>query len=86
MISPQLLEQPALAIQIDGKNTLPENVLSLSLLQRAWNGVRIDVKEFYCAGRVLHVEDAVLHQPHASVTGHTAIFRSRDRAARQLAT
>jgi AraC family transcriptional regulator len=33
---------------------LPENVLSLSAVQRAWNGVRIDVAEFHCAGRVAH--------------------------------
>lgn len=33
---------------------LPENVLSLSRSQRAWNGVRVDVAEFHCAGRVIH--------------------------------
>ena len=34
--------------------SLPENVLSLSVAQRAWNGVRVDVAEFHCAGRVAH--------------------------------
>jgi hypothetical protein len=33
---------------------LPENVLSLSASQRAWNGVRVDIAEFQCAGRVAH--------------------------------
>jgi len=33
---------------------LPENVLSLSVSQRTWNGVSIDVAEFHCAGRVVH--------------------------------
>jgi AraC-like DNA-binding protein len=29
-------------------------VLSLSVSQRTWNGVSIDVAEFHCAGRVVH--------------------------------
>jgi AraC family transcriptional regulator len=33
---------------------LPQNVLSLSTSRRAWNGVRVDVSEFHCAGRVAH--------------------------------
>jgi len=33
---------------------LPENVLSLSVSQRTWNGVRVDVTEFHCTGRVAH--------------------------------
>jgi AraC-like DNA-binding protein len=33
---------------------LPENVLSLSLARRAWNGVSVDISEYRCAGRVVH--------------------------------
>jgi AraC-like DNA-binding protein len=33
---------------------LPENVLSLSMAQRAWDGVHVDIAEFHCAGRVAH--------------------------------
>jgi AraC-like DNA-binding protein len=33
---------------------LPENLLSLSVSRRAWNGVRLDVTEFHCTGRVSH--------------------------------
>jgi AraC family transcriptional regulator len=33
---------------------LPENVLSLSVARRAWNGVSVDVSEYHCAGRVVH--------------------------------
>lgn len=33
---------------------LPENLLSVSVSRRAWNGVRVDVNEFRCAGRVVH--------------------------------
>jgi hypothetical protein len=33
---------------------LPENVLSLSLARRAWNGVSVDISEYHCAGRVVH--------------------------------
>lgn len=33
---------------------MPENVLSLSTAQRMWNGVRVDIAEFHCAGRVSH--------------------------------
>jgi len=29
-------------------------VLSLSLAQRAWNGVSVDISEYHCAGRVVH--------------------------------
>ncbi len=38
----------------DRLTSLPENVLSLSVARRAWNGVDVDVSEFYCAGRVAH--------------------------------
>ncbi|MBX3440747.1 MAG: helix-turn-helix transcriptional regulator [Planctomycetaceae bacterium] len=33
---------------------LPENVLSLSVSQRAWNGVGVCVADFHCKGRVVH--------------------------------
>ena len=29
-------------------------MLSLSLAQRAWNGVSVDISEYHCAGRVVH--------------------------------
>jgi AraC-like DNA-binding protein len=32
----------------------PENLLTLSTSSRHWNGVRVDVTEFTCVGRVLH--------------------------------
>ena len=38
----------------DRLTPLPENVLSLSVARRAWNGVSVDVSEFHCAGRVTH--------------------------------
>ena len=39
----------------DGRLTpLPENVRSVSVSQRSWNGVGVDVSEFHCAGRVAH--------------------------------
>jgi AraC-like DNA-binding protein len=33
---------------------LPENVLSLSVARRTWNGVSVDISEYHCAGRVVH--------------------------------
>lgn len=33
---------------------LPENVLGLSTARRDWNGVRVALNEFHCAGRVSH--------------------------------
>ena len=41
--------------QIAPSAALPQNVLSLSVSQRTWNGVRVDVAEFHCAGRVAHL-------------------------------
>jgi AraC-like DNA-binding protein len=38
----------------DRLTPLPENVLSLSTARRGWNGVRVDVSEYHCAGRVAH--------------------------------
>ncbi len=38
----------------DRSTPLPENVQSLSVARRAWNGVRVDVGEFHCSGRVSH--------------------------------
>jgi AraC family transcriptional regulator len=43
-----------LQTRADRLTSLPENVLSLSVARRAWNGVDVDVSEFYCAGRVAH--------------------------------
>jgi AraC family transcriptional regulator len=49
--SPQNSEQS----RIDRLTPLPENILNLSVSpRRAWNGVRVDVAEFHCAGRVVH--------------------------------
>jgi hypothetical protein len=45
---------PLLRPGADRLRPLPENVLSLSTSQRAWNGVCVDVAEFHCAGRVIH--------------------------------
>lgn len=36
---------------------LPENVLSLSTSGRSWNGVRVEITEFHCAGVVVHRMD-----------------------------
>lgn len=33
---------------------LPENVLRLTMSQRSWSGVNVDVAEFRCSGPVLH--------------------------------
>jgi AraC family transcriptional regulator len=33
---------------------LPQNVLSLSVARRSWNGVCLDVISSHCAGRVAH--------------------------------
>ena len=44
---------PLLA-RIDRVTALPENVLSVSVSRRAWNGVSVDITEFHCAGRVAH--------------------------------
>ena len=38
----------------DRLTPLPENVLSLSVARRAWNGMGVNVSEFHCAGRVAH--------------------------------
>ncbi len=38
----------------DPLTPLPENVLSFSVVRRAWNGVGVDITEFHCAGRVAH--------------------------------
>jgi hypothetical protein len=43
-----------LQTRTDRLTPLPENVLSLSMAQRAWNGVRVDISEFHCTGRVTH--------------------------------
>ena len=44
----------SLLTRVDRLSSLPENVLSLSTARREWNGVRVDVSEFHCAGRVAH--------------------------------
>jgi AraC family transcriptional regulator len=54
VISLQHSEQPNLRTRIDRLTPLPENVLSLSVSQRAWHGVGVDITEWHCAGRVAH--------------------------------
>lgn len=51
-IFPQQSEQPP--TRSDRLVPLPENVLGLSVSRRAWNGVRVDITESHCAGRVVH--------------------------------
>jgi AraC family transcriptional regulator len=43
-----------LQTRTDRLTSLPENVLSLSVARRAWNGVSVDISQFHCAGRVVH--------------------------------
>lgn len=43
-----------LLTRTDRLSSLPENVLSLTTAWREWNGVRVEVDEFHCAGRVSH--------------------------------
>jgi len=38
----------------DPSLTLPENVLSLLVSRRAWNGVGVDITEYHCSGRASH--------------------------------
>jgi AraC family transcriptional regulator len=38
----------------DRSTALPENVLSLSVSRRVWNGVCVEVTEWHCSGRVAH--------------------------------
>ncbi|HYP13009.1 MAG TPA: AraC family transcriptional regulator [Bryobacteraceae bacterium] len=47
-------EKQSILSRADRLMPLPENVLTLSVLQRVWNGVRLDVTESHCAGRVSH--------------------------------
>ena len=44
----------SLLTRTDRQSALPENVLSRTTARREWNGVRVDVTEFHCAGRVAH--------------------------------
>lgn len=37
-----------------GRESLPENMLDVSVSRRAWNGLGLDVTQFRCAGRVIH--------------------------------
>ena len=41
-------------ISVSTVGSLPENILSASTSGRVWNGVRVDVTEFHCAGRAVH--------------------------------
>jgi AraC family transcriptional regulator len=43
-----------LQTRTDRLTSLPENVLSLSVARRTWNGVSVDISQFRCAGRVVH--------------------------------
>jgi len=48
------LETRAGQTRADRLVPLPENVLSLSVARRSWNGVSLDVISSHCAGRVAH--------------------------------
>jgi len=48
------VETRALQTRGDRLVPLPENVLSLSVARRSWNGVSLDVISSHCAGRVAH--------------------------------
>jgi len=48
------LEGPPLQTRADRLIVLPENVQSLSVSRRAWNGMCVEISEFQCAGRVAH--------------------------------
>ena len=50
-ISAQPSEQRSMLTRSDRLIQLPENVLSLSVSRRAWNGVRVDITESRCACR-----------------------------------
>ena len=47
---------------------LPENVRSVQVAQREWNGVRVEVTEYHCQGRVSHL------MPHAGETRLNAVL------------
>jgi AraC family transcriptional regulator len=53
-ISQPCLEKQSILSRADRLIPFPENVLTLSVLRRVWNGVRLDVTESHCAGRVSH--------------------------------
>ncbi len=53
-ISTQHSEQPPRLTRADRLTSLPENVLSMSVSQRTWNGVSVDITESHCAGQVGH--------------------------------
>ena len=40
--------------RLDRPGPLPENMLGVSVVRRAWHGVNVDVTEFRCNGRVVH--------------------------------
>lgn len=40
--------------QVERRESLPENMLDVSVARRAWNGLSLDVTQFHCAGRVIH--------------------------------
>jgi AraC-like DNA-binding protein len=47
-------ESQTLQTRTDRLTHLPENVQSVSVTRRAWNGARVDASEFHCSGRVVH--------------------------------
>jgi AraC family transcriptional regulator len=40
--------------KIGSRDSLPENMLDVSVASRAWNGLSLAVSKFLCAGRVIH--------------------------------
>jgi len=39
---------------VENLESLPENVLGISVARRSWSGVHLDVTRFQCSGRVVH--------------------------------
>lgn len=64
-----------MSVGIDRLPPLPENVLSLSASHRAWNGVRVDIAEFQCAGRVAH------HLRYETETRLSVLLEEDDRSS-----
>jgi len=75
------LETGTLQTRADRLVPLPENVLSLSVARRSWNGVCLDVISAHCAGRVAHHlcydshtrVAALLEEVGSPATGYDAI-------------
>jgi AraC family transcriptional regulator len=54
VVSSQPPEYSSLLTRTDAVTPLPENILSLSVSRRAWNGICVDLSEWRCSGTVAH--------------------------------